>query len=255
VRLHVLGDLHLEVNPCELPDVEADVVVLAGDIHRGARGVEWARARWSRPVIYVAGNHEIDNGWQHDFATVSETLEQLRGAAQGTNVAFLENDQVVIDGVRFLGCTLWTDFALYGPGQQLAAMQRAERSMPEYAHAFVTRDRHLHAQDVLEMHEASVRWLTERLDEPFAGPTVVVTHHAPSVRSSPPWYHGDPLSPAFVSDLAYLCGGERVRLWIHGHTHHPARYEIDGTLVVSNQRGYAPRPPISEFRPDLVVEV
>jgi len=48
MRLHILSDLHLEFSPYgdDLDPVQADVVVLAGDIHNGALGVQWASKRF-----------------------------------------------------------------------------------------------------------------------------------------------------------------------------------------------------------------
>ena len=106
MRLHILSDLHLSVAPLAIPDVDADVTILAGDISRPAQAIEWAK-QLSRPVIYVAGNHEFYG------ATLAGTLAELRRLTAGTQVHLLERGAVVIDGVRFIGTTLWTDLALY----------------------------------------------------------------------------------------------------------------------------------------------
>jgi len=98
-------------------------------------------------------------------------------------------------------------------------------------------------------------WLAAALDEPFAGETVVVTHHAPSSRSVHPRFARDLLSPAFASRLEPLMGGNRAALWVHGHTHDAFDYEIDGTRIICNPRGYLPHDPSPGFRPDLVVEI
>lgn len=109
MRIRVLSDLHTEIAPLELPHVDADVVVLAGDIGVRTRGLEWARRAFpSTPVVYVAGNHEYYG------AALPHLTDKLRKLADGTNVSFLEHDEAVIGGVRFLGTTLWTDFGLFG---------------------------------------------------------------------------------------------------------------------------------------------
>ena len=113
--------------------------------------------------------------------------------------------------------------------------------------------RRLHPHDVMAMHHHSLRWLTERLDAPFAGPTVIVTHAAPGLRSVAPKHRADPLTAAFASDLEWLLDGRAV-LWIHGHTHFCCDYTVGGTRVVSNQRGY-PGEDTGPFDPALVVEV
>ena len=109
MKVLVLSDLHLEFAPFEpVPDLEFDVVVLAGDIHSPAkRAVQWAADRFrSKPVVYLLGNHEYYDG------RLDTTLAEARRDAEGSNVHLLDGDELVIDGVRFLGATLWTDFAL-----------------------------------------------------------------------------------------------------------------------------------------------
>ena len=109
MKIHVLSDLHTEFAPFHPPETDADVVVLAGDVGVGTRGVPMIR-EWfpDRPVVYVAGNHEFYR------EAIPRLSEKIAGAAEGTRVHYLENRAVVIGGVRFLGCTLWTDFDVFG---------------------------------------------------------------------------------------------------------------------------------------------
>src|SRR5579883_1255301 len=109
MNLHVLSDLHLEFGNLEIPETDADVIVLAGDVHIGARGLEWIKTRFeAKPVIYVLGNHEF----YHE--SIPSLTHQLTTAADTTNVQLLENRAVEVNGWTFLGCTLWTDFELKG---------------------------------------------------------------------------------------------------------------------------------------------
>ncbi|MFL5380902.1 MAG: metallophosphoesterase [Longimicrobiaceae bacterium] len=247
MKLQIVSDTHAGFEAFDPPDAGADVLVLAGDIDVGMRGVELAKA-WSRgrPVLYVAGNHEFYG------ESIPRHVQKLRDAAAGTGVRFLENDEAVVGGVRFLGCTLWTDFDLFGDrGMDMAAAQagmndyRKIRVDPTYSR--------LRPIDTVSMHQRSVRWLVERLEAPFAGPTVIVTHAAPSPRSITPAQRGDSLSAAFASDLEWMLDG-RAALWIHGHTHFCCDYEVGGTRVVANQRGY-PGEDTGAFDPAFVVEV
>ena len=93
------------------------------------------------------------------------------------------------------------------------------------------------------------------LNEPFAGKTVVITHHAPSEKSVHPRYANNLLTPAFASDLEDLMEGDRVALWIHGHTHDVFDYEVYGTRVVCNPRGYLPYEAKNKFNPEWVIEL
>jgi predicted phosphodiesterase len=253
MRIHVLSDLHLEGAPFEPSPVAADVVVLAGDISTGARGVDWA-ARLSpafdeRPVLYVAGNHEF---YGQSFPAL---FDDLRAAGLASDVRVLENDELVIGGVRFLGCTLWSDFCFDGAGRQSASMALCGKIVNDYRQIRGASDGdYLTADETLERHLLSRAWLAERLAVAFEGPTVVITHHAPLIRRRPPSEMLRLIGGAFASDVSELMGADRVALWIYGHTHQPADLEVDGTRVVSNPRGYA-RESIATFDPAGVYEL
>ncbi|MGH2861660.1 MAG: metallophosphoesterase [Solirubrobacteraceae bacterium] len=249
MRLHVLSDLHLEHAAFIVPEVDADVVVLAGDVAPGTAGIEWMRRHLDgRPVLYVAGNHEF---YGHELPGL---MPRLKDAARGTQIHVLENDEIVIDGVRFLGCSLWSDFDFAGPESRANTMRICERLVNDYKQIHASDpDRPLRAQDTRDLHLASRAWLARRLAAPHDGPTVVVTHHAPLVRRRPE----NPLMAiggAFASDLSELMGRTQVDLWIFGHIHRAVDTEVDGTRVLSNQRGY-PHEPVTDFDPGLVVDI
>lgn len=252
MRLHVLSDLHLERAPMPVsqPEPPADVLVLAGDTAGGTRGVEWARERAAgRPVLYVAGNHEF-------YGHASPGLiGDLRAAAAGSSVHVLENDELVIDGVRFLGCTLWSDFEFDGPDNREVSMRVCARVVNDFEYIeHGPAGRPLSPADARTMHLQSRRWLADRLAEPHPGPTVVVTHHQPVIVARPESPALRAIAGAFASDLSELMGAERVALWIFGHTHRLVDLDVGGTRVISNPRGY-PHEPVDGFDPTLVAEV
>ncbi|MDE3132122.1 MAG: metallophosphoesterase [Acidobacteriota bacterium] len=251
MRLHVLSDLHLEHASFTVPETGADVVVLAGDVVPGTAGIEWILRQFGgRPILYVAGNHEF---YGHDLPGLTQ---RLREAALGTGIHVLENDALVIDGVRFLGCSLWSDFDFAGPENRSSSMLLCERLVNDYKQIRASeRGRRLLPQDTRDLHIASRAWLASGLAEPFDGPTVVITHHAPLVRRRPePHPVFDAIAGAFASDLSALMDGERADLWIFGHIHRYLDTVVNGTRVLSNQRGY-PHEPVAGFDPALVVEV
>jgi 3',5'-cyclic AMP phosphodiesterase CpdA len=253
MRLHVLSDLHLEGTPLEPPEVDADVAILAGDISTGTLGIDWGkRLSWAggdRPVLYVAGNHEF---YGERFPAL---IDELRAATAGSAVHVLENDEVVLGGARFLGCTLWSDFLFAGPQQRAASMSLCARVVNDYRQIRSDADGGLLTPaQTLERHLGSRAWLAERLAAPFDGPTVVITHHAPLIRRRPPSEVLRRIGGAFVSDVSDLMGGERVALWIYGHTHQPADLDVRGTRVLSNPRGYA-RESIAAFDPAGVYDL
>lgn len=250
MKLHLLNDLHLEFCPFEPPPTAADVVLLAGDIAEGFAGLDWAMAHFTVPVLYVPGNHEY---YHADLMLI----DAMRAHVAGSQVSVLDGDAVVIDGVRFLGTTLWTDFDLFGADQRATAMRLATPVVADFR-LITNAGRPFDAPTSRVLHAAAHAWLATALDQPFAGPTVVITHHAPQRGSLAPMYADDPVSAAFVSNLDHLMG--KAALWVHGHTHTAFDYTVAGTRVVCNPRGYVRqggrRPPENPaFRPDLLLTV
>lgn len=244
MRIRVLSDLHLECYEQlpVLPEEEAELVVLAGDIHSAAEGIEWAAEQFpTTPVIYVPGNHEYYGG------CLAERRQQLADTAQRHGIYLLDNRSVVLDGVRFLGTTLWADFALYAESDGLSAeatMMLASRRVPDFSTIRIAEERRFTPDDVLALHRQAVVWLEQELARDFDGPTVVISHHAPLAESIPSQFRGDSLSPAFASNLEPLMG--RAALWVHGHVHEPVDRVCRGTRVLANPGGYP-----GEFMPPL----
>lgn len=251
VKIRVLSDLHLEFHDWNPPDAAADVIVLAGDIHSGTRGVEWARRQFPAvPILYVPGNHEFYGSDMH------EALSDLQKMGRRFGVDVLHGRGVAIGGARFLGATLWTDFALNGADAQsiARAMSDAKRGMTDF-----TLIRHgprglFRPEHARAMHLEQARWIREILAEEFPGPTVLVTHHLPHPRSIHRKYWGSPLNPSFASDLSHLMGAP-VAAWIHGHTHESCDYVEGGTRVVCNPRGYGPFELNAAFDPVLTIDI
>ena len=232
MKLNVLSDLHLSLGALPLPENDADVVILAGDIARPKEAMAWA-AGFARPVLYVPCNHEFYGG------SIEGTLDALKALSEGTRVRVLDDEAVVIDGVRFLGTTLWTDFMLFGAGEKrTAAMREAERFMRDFSRIRLG-EAPFTPESSAALFARHAAWLERALDEPHAGPTVVIIHYAPSRGSIHPRFADSLLNACFVSDAERLLDGRRARLWIHGHTHDSFDYRVNGTRVLCNPRGYA----------------
>jgi predicted phosphodiesterase len=243
--------LHLEICDWTPPPVQADVVVLAGDIHMEDGAFAWARRHFgSKPVVYVPGNHEY---FDSDMPTA---LQRMRAGAQQHGIALLHDGEIQIDGVRFLGTTLWTDFEFYGssPADVERFMAAARRRMRDYDFIEYSRGRALTPELTRAMHLQQRSWLRERLEAGDGLPTVVVTHHLPHRGSVHPRYAGDASNPAYVSNLGHLFR-ESVKLWVHGHTHESVDYSVGATRVVCNPRGYVPHQPNAAFDPAFVVSI
>ena len=235
MKIQLASDLHLEFLERRFPgeriiepEPSADILVLAGDIHNGTKAVA-TFADWPVPILYVAGNHEFyGRSWE-------QTRVDLRQACAGTNINFLDNDCFEFKGVRFLGCTMWTDFRLRGFTQS-ACMSSVEEALNDY-HVIATQDGTLRARDTLADHENSRRWLESELEKPYPGRTVVVTHHGPHPLSIHPRYIGNRVNAGFVSDLTPLV--QKADLWLHGHVHDSFDYsDVGRCRVVANPAGY-----------------
>lgn len=248
MRLHILSDLHLEFEPFTPPAVEAEAVILAGDVSTGRNGLKWAlKTSPHRPVIYVIGNHEFYG------QKLQKLINELQELADGTNVHLLENGSCRIGDVVFLGATLWTDFALNG--NPVVSEVVAQTSMNDYRRIrTLPRYSRLKPSDTRRLHMESRRWLEGQAIAHRGRKVVVVTHHAPSIESIPPAFAGDPCNPAFASDMSRFIVESEARLWVHGHIHSYCDYTLGKTRVLANPRGY-PTESRTSFNPGLIAEV
>ena len=248
MRLHILSDLHLEFEPFTPPVVEAEVVILAGDVSTGRNGLKWALKTFpDRPVIYVLGNHEFYG------QKLQKLIKELQELADGTNIHLLENGSCSIGDVVFLGATLWTDFALNG--NLVVSEVVAQTSMNDYRRIrTLPRYSRLKPSDTRRLHMESRRWLEDQAFAHKRQKLVVVTHHAPSRESIPPAFAGDPCNPAFASDMSRFIVESEAQLWVHGHIHYCRDYTLGKTRVLANPRGY-PTESRQGFDPGLIVEV
>ncbi len=232
--------------------VDCDVIVLAGDIHQGLDGLRWARERFpAMPIIYVPGNHEF---YEHDWDRLPGEMAAL---ARELGIHLLDRGVVVIDSVHFLGCTLWTDFDLFGEARRAEAME-ASRKLFDYR--FIRCGQALIVpEQTRERHLVERAWLAAQLNEtPDASrhATVVVTHMVPSFRSTAERFRAQLSSAGFASHLDTLV--EKADLWIHGHTHDSYDYKLSGCRVVCNPRGYrnkGSRFENKDFQESLIVEI
>lgn len=259
MKIQLLSDLHLEGDPgyTPAPAPGADLLVLAGDIgsyqsgsRLGAAGdADFGLARfsplhgWPTPVVFVPGNHEYD-GLDFDAAHA-----RLQATCARLGLIWLERRSVLIGGVRFMGTTLWSDFDALLPeraprGHTLTQARAQARQKAFRAADFYLRKTGTTRGGAPFLSEAvrgqalvCEQWLRSALAQPFDGPTVVVTHFAPSLHSADPRYGLVPGTAGFCNRLDDLLGA--ARLWLHGHVHCRVDYAEAGCRVVANPRGYA----------------
>lgn len=252
MRCYYMSDLHLEAQTFRHHLPGGDVLVIAGDLcHASALDpartdpysvkqrervlcfVEDATKAFAH-VILVAGNHE------HYGGVFEDTILLLRKHLPGVSV--LDDEPIEIDGVRFFGTTLWTDLA----ARDKAASERIRRGIGEYFFAKTRRATDdgetaltkLLPADTLAAHDRAVHAL-RRLAAKLERPTIVVSHHAPSLKGLNPLHMGNGLDGAFASELDDIIAGmTNTPFWVHGHTHIRKNYRIGSTTVLANCRGF-----------------
>jgi DNA repair exonuclease SbcCD nuclease subunit len=286
MKIKLVSDLHLEFSDCFVNNIDnCDVLILGGDImvaqdlhdhpepnntadqaaiangtglgRRQAAAQRYRdflkRCSFQFPhVIYIAGNHEFYHG--KFFAG----LDYLRTeCAKFPNIYMLENDTKVIDDVTFIGGTLWTDMNKGDP----LTMHAIEGMMNDFR--VIRNDKRnyatMSARDVASRHARTLQYFRSVLAEQHDKKFVVVGHHSPSFQSVHPTYADETLmNGGYHSDLSeFILDHPQIKLWTHGHTHHPFDYMIGETRVVCNPRGYE-NDGYSEdtgWNPNIVIEV
>jgi predicted phosphodiesterase len=266
MKIQLLSDLHLETHPHFQGRAApgADVLVLAGDIGSYQKGTrlqdpDFGLGRfsplqgWPVPVLFVPGNHEYD-GLDFDL-----THSRLRQTCERLGIVWLERELWHHQNVRFVGTTLWADFDALATGlplgDALKAREKAYRAANFYLHKTGTtrQGEPWLAEGVRLQALACQEWLASQLSTPHDGPTVVVTHFAPSLRSADPRYGMSAGTAGFCNALDPLLA--QADLWLHGHLHCALDYRLGRCRVRANPLGYAVKNEQMHFDPDCVIEL
>lgn len=266
-RLWILSDLHQEFtrdpeamrHPATIFDPAAhapdfDIAVLAGDIEVPlTRSIEWIAERFAgMPVVVTPGNHDFFNDEGKPSRTIDEIRREGRELADRHGIHLLDDSSAELDGVRFLGGTLWTDFASVGSGMSTTVKMRVAagrdgmndyKRIKRWSSKYPDARKRLRPEDTIALHKQTVNYLEHELAKPFAGPTAVVTHHSPHPYSLDISRHGTgapSMGYCYASNLTSLIESERAPdLWVHAHLHGHVDYGVGRTRIVMNARGYA----------------
>jgi Icc-related predicted phosphoesterase len=284
MKIKVVSDLHLEFSDINITNNDkCDVLILSGDImiaqdlhdHHAADFDPYsnsALADFSRKmqrvsrfrdflkrcsfqfphVVYVMGNHEFYHG--RFYGSIDHMRDEI---AKYPNIYMLEQDTKVIDDVVFVGGTLWTDMNKGDP----LTMHAIEDMMNDFR--IIRNDKReyarMSARDVATRHTRTLAYFRLMLSEHKDKKCVVVGHHSPSFQSVHETYKSQYLmNGGYHSDLSeFIMDHPQVKLWTHGHTHHPFDYVIGETRIVCNPRGYESDgySEDSGWNPDIVIEV
>jgi len=271
MRLLIYSDLHCEhgsFHPKKAWLDDADAVIQTGDLNLGEKPLTWLNGL-NKPCLYVTGNHEYwlpvlrseyansgsrfnpysrDGEW-HFVLREDHTMDsldgRLRALTAGTQVHTLQHSSVILNGVRFLGTTLWTDLGDLPDAYTSRMMNDFVRIQTAPGVKFIP-------ADWRRLHTEAVTWLTQELARPFDGKTVVITHHAPSLKSFElsKWTE-EPYEPFYTSALDHLV--EQADVWVHGHLHAFLDYRIGKCRVVCNARGAPFDKSRRNFRKNFVI--
>jgi len=264
MKILFLSDLHLSFNnkSLDIQQTEFDVVVLTGDIDTYTKGAIWAINNFiNMPIIYIAGNHEY---YGYDIEEVNKELYFL--STQYNNFYFLNNNSVIIDDIKFIGTSLWSNFLLYGKDNQKKCIEASEIRLNDYN--FIRyKNAYLNPIGVEYFSNSSIEYIRHELEfnsKPRASikdkntyTTVVCTHNGPSKLSLNPFYGFDYLNASFCNDMESFIMQWQPNYWLHGHTHYNVNYNIGATNVISNQRGYLEydKGLNKSFNPNHIIEV
>lgn len=242
MKINLISDLHLEFGELTLPG--GDVLILSGDILEAKHlkpshskkyldffQIECAKYRH---VIYVMGNHE-HYGFRFD-----KTYDHLKDTLP-SNIHLLEKESIEIDGILFIGGTLWTNCNNGDP----ITLWTIKQNMNDYRTIQnFYKDRGIYHKLTPELtyqeHKHTLEFIRNTALAHADKNIVVVTHHAPSLNSIHERFRRDyHMNGAFASNLSeFILDHPNIKVWTHGHTHDLLDYEIGQCRILCNPRGY-----------------
>ena len=268
-KFKLMSDLHLEFfdrkrygiadqpvwMPPELPDDKDTVLLLAGDIHVGTQAKPWIEIMCARfkHVIYILGNHEF---YHNEFYEVKDTWQYLK---MPDNFTFLDDGIQIIDDVRIIGGTLWTDvrdqtkdfgFTVWNGKQRMS-----DYRVTTINHKRTGQHRMLTPEDTIAAHKDTLDYFKIMLAEPFEGKTIVMTHHLPHEDCVADHFKDNAFNPFYVTNLDYVMDNFNIDVWVHGHTHSNIDIKVHDTRILCNPRGYHGVELNRDFNEDLTFEL
>lgn len=267
MKVQLFSDLHYEFFKRDQHNYggivvkpEVDVLLLLGDIDNGQFIMQRLHDicyKWGKEIIYVPGNHEFYS--QEMTAILEKFNHKIEGVHILTGIEGYGEKEVIIDGVRFLGGTLWTDFALYKNSVRMPTVSQALKIGQKTINDFrriTYKNKPFTPEDSVSLHNETIAMIKKQLEIPFSGKQVLLSHHGVHNNSIHPHYRADKrflnspntllnenpswmMNPCFASHLPELL--ENFDFAFHGHTHKEISFELNNhkkTKVKANPRGY-----------------
>ena len=240
----VVSDIHFEFDS-NLTDYNnfidkkyADAIILAGDVHVGKKALPFIEHLLSLGyiVFYVNGNHEY---YTHSI----EDVDEFWNSVELENFYFLQNNSVYFDNVRIIGSTMWASadtlqmHPVHGPVYNDKVDWFVNKKLKDGIQDFHSIKKFTVAK-MAETFRESSNYIFNEVNKSFDGKTIVVTHHAPSERSSLSQFAGNTTNHAFYSPMDTMIEDSSINVWVHGHMHNSSDYMIGDTRVICNPRGY-----------------
>lgn len=228
MKIRLLSDVHHEFYTDESLYINKgeDVLVIAGDLDVGyTRCLSALRrfAQHTKHVVYVSGNHEY---YHH---TIAEFDDYIQRFTANTNIHYLNPGRVTLDGITFIGATLWSNF-----GGDVFAQQYCARAINDFRTIL-----NFSTNKCVELYDKHSEYIKQQYEQ-TPGTKVIVTHFLPDTACVAPEYSGESvINKYFANDLgSWISELQDTPLWLFGHTHSLVDIEIGDTRVVANPYGY-----------------
>jgi predicted phosphohydrolase len=253
LRIKVESDIHIDFEGHfpKLDDV--DLYILPGDVGEDVRGLRFCKELLIKypnlNIIHVPGNHEYYRGNKYTLEKIDAILSEE--SFNTLRYHYLQNSSVVLQGIKFIGATLWTDFNNMDP----VDMVTAQTIMGDFK-AIRTKEggySRLLPNKVVRLHKRSREYIFNELER-SEEPCIVVTHHKP-YRSE----YND-LAPAYEVDMdeSFDNCNNLPKYWFYGHTHKSEVYLCDRfreeVTFISNCKGY-PFEKSTGFDSDFILDI
>jgi predicted phosphohydrolase len=171
-----------------------------------------------KKVFVIAGNHEY---YYRVMDDVNNKINQI--CSSNINVYFLNNSSIEVEGILFVGSTLWSKI-------DIVTAYRTN----DFKCIRTSKKKFLDVPTYLQLHKDSVAFIEHEVSKGL--PTIVLTHYAPILEMNGKFI-SSPLRSAYSSNLDYIKGN--IRAWLSGHTRQNLSIMKEGVIYASNCKGFS----------------